>query len=221
MSMQPGSTNWLVWSAMVLILPIVSACNSEMEEDQGSGGLSFAEALDPLSHGVPWCPRFIYIDGGWHCEQTYSGSSQNTSGIALLINGELEPNDTPSAANVMRYPSRSGTTTHVGWQARGSVSDAADVIDYYIFTAPLSRDYVLRLCPNTASTCHGTTGLDTRTAFLDLLDSDGNILLSSQAAGTNAYEVAIDAGVVYYVRILAGDTSGDYVAYDLQAFERK
>ncbi len=47
------------------------------------------------------------------------------------------------------------------------------------------------------------------------------MLLSSQAAPTNAYEMAIDVDVVYYVRIMAGDTMGSIVGYNFQNFERK
>ena len=36
----------------------VVACNDEMAEDQGSSGLSSAEALDPLSHGGTVVPTF-------------------------------------------------------------------------------------------------------------------------------------------------------------------
>ena len=47
------------------------------------------------------------------------------------------------------------------------------------------------------------------------------MLLSSQAGPTNAFEMAIDAGVVYYVRVMAGDTMGSIVSYNFQAYEKK
>jgi hypothetical protein len=143
------------------------------------------------------------------------------SGIAALFNDEIEANNTLANANIMSYPTRSASITHIGWVANGSISDMMDDADYFSFTAPIGRDYTIRLCPPSGSPCSGTTGIDTLTAFFEMLDQDGNVLLSSQAAPTNAYEMAIDAGVVYYVRVMAGDTMGSTVSYSFQAFERK
>lgn len=143
------------------------------------------------------------------------------SGVAALINDETEPNDSRDNANPMDYPTRAGSITHIGWVAAGSVHETADTVDYFVFTAPMSRDYTVRLCPPNGSPCHGTGGLDTLTAFFELLDQDGNVLLSSRGSASNAYEVAIDAGVVYYARVIASDTMGVSVDYRLQAFESK
>ena len=138
-----------------------------------------------------------------------------------MINNELESNDTRSNANIMSYPTRSGSITHIGWVASGSISDINDAADYFSFTAPLGRDYTIRLCPPSGSPCNGSTDIDTLTAFFELLDQNGTVLLSSQAGPSNAFEMAIDAGVAYYVRVMAGDTMGSTVSYNFQAFEKK
>jgi hypothetical protein len=229
------AAKWLTVPGLTMALMMVGGCKAVPVEDDEAATYT-ANAYDY----PPPCTQSEFILNGWQCPDSSSsggtgtssgstdglsgssgGSSQNSSGIALLMNTELEPNDTLSAANPVAYASRSDTITHVGWLARGSVSDSADAIDHFTFTAPVDHEYVMRLCPGAEATCHSTTGLDTLTVFFDLLDADGNVLLSSQAAATNSYLVAIDAGVVYYVRVTAADTLGEYVAYDLQAFERK
>lgn len=225
----------LVSAALLAVLPLVQGC--------GGGDSEEAEPAKPLTDNSS--NRFVcyswiaYYEDPATCggTRTSTGSGTSTppptgpeidttppspgSGIAALINDELEPNDSLSNANVMAYPTRSGSITHVGWSVNASISDADDVVDYYSFTAPMSRNYTIRLCPPSGSLCHGTTGLDTLTAFFELLDQDGTVLLSSQAAAGNSYAMPIDAGVVYYVRVMAGDTMGATVSYSFQAFEKK
>lgn len=225
----------LVSAALLAVLPLVHGCGGGDGDEEEP-----AKQLVDNSSSRFVCYSWIayYEDpatcGGTH---TSTGSGNATpppsgpgndatpppsgSGIAALINDELEPNDSRADANVMGYPTRSGSITHIGWTADGSISDTDDLIDYFAFTAPMSRNYTLRLCPPSGSVCHGTSGLDTLTAFFDLLDQDGRLLLSSQAAAGNTYTMPIDAGVAYYVRVTAGDTMGSVVNYSFQAFENK
>lgn len=227
MSMQPGSTNWLVWSALLLVLPIVSACNYEAEEDQGSGGLSFIEALDPLSHGVPWCPRFIYIDGGWHCEQTYSGggSGSNTSGgddsggtttgssrsANIARYAEYEPNNVLENANPVAFPIVSGETVP-GIEITGAVRDVSDESDYFILSPNQSGLYAIYLCANSC-TEHPTDSM----VVIRVIDQFGTVIAGNPLyeESTKIFTAALDAGIPYYVQIFGFDTQGDEYPYKL------
>lgn len=235
MNKQPGSASKFVRAVIFASLPLFAACGGG-EEDEETGnkpGSGFNDYQTCLSWTEYYEDPAACQSGG---QATGSGgstpppsappqSSENTSppqsgsGISALINDEMEPNDTVANANVMSYPTRGGSVSRIGWVAAGSISDSNDTVDYFSFTAPASWKYTLRLCPPSGSLCGSTTGPDTLTVYFDVLDQDGNVLLSSQASDTNAHEMAIDAGVIYYVRVVAGDTMGAEVDYDFQAFE--
>lgn len=230
-----GCKNMLVPAALLAILPLVHGCGGgDGEEDEtatplidNTSGRFVCYSWTAYYEDPATCGGALTSTGSGNATPPPTGPGDDTtppppgSGIAALVNDELEPNNSRANANVMGYPTRSGSITHIGWSANGSISDTDDAVDYFSFTAPMSRDYTLRLCPPSGSACHGTTGLDTLTAFFELLDQDGTVLLSSQAAAGNSYAMPIDAGVAYYVRILAGDTMGAAVNYSFQAFENK
>jgi hypothetical protein len=233
---QSGRNKKFAPAVILAILPLFAACGGEDGEAETE-----YEFVDNSSSDFICYSTIDYYNDPATCGGTYpiggSGGTGSTtpppnetggttpppsgSGIAALFNDEIESNDTLANANIMSYPTRSASITHIGWVANGSISDMNDDVDYFLFTAPLARDYTIRLCPPSGSTCNGTSGIDTLTAFFEMLDQDGNVLLSSQAAPTNAYEMAIDAGVVYYVRVMAGDTMGSTVGYNFQAYEKK
>ena len=52
-----------------------------------------------------------------------------------------------------------------------------------------------------------------------MLDQDGNIIKSSVDDGTNFGRMRIEAGITYYVRVVAGDTMGASIGYTLTAYE--
>ena len=235
---QSGRNRKFALAAILAILPLFAACGGDDDGDAETE-YNFIDNSSDFGNCYSWAD---YYDDPATCgNSTSSGGSTGStggsstpptgsgtttpppsgSGVAELINDELESNDTLANANIMSYPTRSASIPYIGWVAKGSISDMNDDVDYFSFTAPLGRDYTIRLCPPSGSPCNGTTGIDTLTVFFELLDQDGTVLLSSQAAPTNAYEVAIDAGVVYYVRIMAGDTMGSTVSYNFQAYEKK
>ena len=235
---QNGRIRKFAPAAILAILPLFAACGDEgadeaeteyklIDNSSNYGNcISWIEYFnDPANCGNPSSSGDAAgSGGGGPTPPTGTGSTTpppSGSGIAALINDELEPNETLANANIMSYPTRSGSITHIGWVANGSISDMNDAADYFAFTAPLGRDYTIRLCPPSGSPCNGTSGIDTLTAYFELLDQDGTVLLSSQAGPTNAFEMAIDAGVVYYVRVMAGDTMGSIVGYNFQSFEKK
>ena len=228
---QYGRTRKLAPTAILAILPLFAACGGE-DADEAETEYELIDNSSNYSTCTSWTD--FYNDpancgntgssGGSPPPPTGSGSTTpppSGSGVAALMNDELESNDTLSSANIMSYPTRSGSITHIGWVANGSISDMNDAADYFSFTAPLGRDYTIRLCPPSGSPCNGSAGIDTLTAFFELLDQDGSVLLSSQAGPSNAFEMAIDAGVIYYLRVMAGDTMGSVVNYNFQAFEKK
>lgn len=235
---QNGRIRKLAPAAILAILPLFAACGGE-DADEAETEHELIDNSSNYGNCISWIEYFndpancgnsdssggsAGSGGGGPTPPTGTGSTTpppSGSGIAALINDELEPNDTLANANIMSYPTRSGSITHIGWVANGSISDMNDAADYFSFTAPLGRDYTIRLCPPSGSPCNGTSGIDTLTAYFELLDQDGTVLLSSQAGPTNAFEMAIDAGVVYYVRVMAGDTMGSIVGYNFQSFEKK
>ena len=235
---QYGRIRKLAPAAILAILPLFAACGGE-DADEAETEYELIDNSSNYDNCISWIEFFndpancgnsgssgssAGSGGGSPTPPTGTGSTTpppSGSGIAALINDELEPNDTLANANIMSYPTRSDSITHIGWVANGSISDMNDAADYFSFTAPLGRDYTIRLCPPSGSPCNGTTGIDTLTAFFELLDQDGNVLLSSQAGPTNAFEMAIDAGVVYYVRVMVGDTMGSIVNYNFQVYEKK
>jgi len=231
MFMQYGRTRKLASAAILAILPLFAACGGG-DADEAETEYEFIDNSSNYSTCTSWIDFYndpatcgnTVSPGGSPPPPTGSGGTTpppSGSGVSALINDELESNDTLSNANIMSYPTRSGSTTHIGWVAKGSISDTNDAVDYFLFSAPLGRDYTIRLCPPSGSPCNGSTGIDTLTAYFELLDQDGTVLLSSQAGPTNAFEMAIDAGVVYYVRVMAGDTMGSIVSYSFQAYEKK
>ena len=213
----------------------VVGCNVETEEDQDSGGLSFIEALDPLSHGVPWCPRFIYVDGGWHCEQTYnggssgsdtgSGSGGNTGGggddggtdtggtrsANIARYAEYEPNNVLENANPVAFPSVSGDVVP-GIEITGAVRDVSDESDYFILSPNQSGVYAIYLCADTC-TEHPTDSM----VAIRVMDQFGTVI-----AGNPLYEEStkivtadLDAGMPYYVQVVGFDTFGQEYPYKL------
>jgi len=50
-------------------------------------------------------------------------------------------------------------------------------------------------------------------------DSNGSVIVSSQAATRNFVSTRINAGLTYYVRVAAGDTMASTVGYKLMAQE--
>jgi len=215
---------------LVLIAFGVVACNYEMEEDQGGGGLSFAEALDPLSHGVPWCPRFIYADGGWQCEQTYSGDSSsgsssnsrgdgNSGGTTTGSNrsaniaryAEYEPNDVLESANPVAFPIVSGDTVP-GIKITGAVRDVSDESDYFILSPNQTGLYAIYLCADTC-TEHPTDSM----VAIRVIDQFGAVIASNplHEESTKIVTASLDAGLPYYVQIFGFDTHEQEYLYTL------
>ena len=215
---------------LVLIAFGVAACNYEMEEDQGGGGLSFAEALDPLSHGLPWCPRFIYVDGGWHCEQTYSSGSSSSNGsngtgdgdsggtttgssrsASIAKYAEYEPNDLLENANPVAFPIVSGDTVP-GIKITGAVRDVSDESDYFVLSPNQTGLYAIYLCADTC-TEHPTDSM----VAIRVIDQFGTVIAGNPLyeESTKIVTAGLDAGLPYYVQIFGFDTQEQEYQYTL------
>jgi hypothetical protein len=83
----------------------------------------------------------------------------------------------------------------------------------------MSRNFRFKLCAPEQFQCTEFGEIDTLTAYIDILDSNGNVLVSSQAATRNFVSARIEAGLTYYVRVAAGDTMATTVTYKLMAQE--
>jgi len=218
----------LVFLAVLAICPLFAGCG-------GGSGDEPAPANDDDSSGpgIVTCIIIILVTGQEEC--TKSGSSSPTSssqatsapqpalGSALLLqkNEEFEPNTELANANLPLSATRTSTTQQIGWYVEGSVNDVTDITDAFAFTPTQTREYAVSLCPPGSSACNGDTGIDTLTAFFRVLDQDGNVLLTSEAdtESGNGQRMTLDAGVLYYLTVDAGDTMGVTVDYRLFAYE--
>lgn len=129
---------------------------------------------------------------------------------------EVEPNDTMDMAQPARVATRTEQDEYVGFFARGMLNDQGDVTDVYVFTAEVSRDYRFNL-----RTPDGGAPLDVYAAFFRVRDQGGNVLLTTQAneLSQNHAIMPIDAGLPYYVELVAGDTVGADLDYRLSVAE--
>ena len=91
----------------------------------------------------------------------------------------------------------------------------------FAFTPNQTRNYNLALCPPNSGICNRDTGIDTLTAFFRVLDQDGNVLLTSEAdtVNGNRHGMTLNAGVLYYITVDAGDTMGVTVGYRIFVYE--
>jgi len=226
------------------IILIISACALGLA---GCGGGEDDSSSSPSSSdgtslgGFLLCVAVVLTSGDDSCasgsssSSTSSGSSNSSSGsgssanpmqnaatnsIYLAANNEMEPNNELINANVPQYANRPDPADQTGWMVNGSVNDANDTRDAFALTPHRSYSYWIALCPpGDVTACVGPVGMDPLTLFWRLLDQDGNEITSSQGEYSNKTRVILDAGVMYYIVVDAGDTMGVSVQYKLKAFE--
>jgi hypothetical protein len=127
-----------------------------------------------------------------------SGGSYNcgtSTGIAQLI-PDIESNNSILLANVIALPVTSN----------GTVNNATDIDDYYVFTATSSASYSFSL------SAYGIYDLD-----LYLIDSGLNLVAQSESATatTESFNASLSAGETYYVLVSGYDTSSVTRSYSL------
>ncbi len=141
--------------------------------------------------------------------------------ILLKFEDEVEPNDSISTANPIALPSLpSNPDDLIGFVAFGAINTLTDGVDTYSFTAARTRTYVFDLCASPATAC-GLFNLDVGIAYFNVLDQFGNVLLSTQDDDINGNhgELSINAGVLYYVMIIAENTMNGVQSYEQHAVE--
>jgi hypothetical protein len=137
-----------------------------------------------------------------------------------LISGlayDVEPNDSISTASAASIPTPEVPEQRVGFLVNGTINTLTDGVDTYAFTAARSRTFVFAL---TDRDPHGI--LDVAIAYYSVVDQFGTVLLSSQGDtlfGNGQQLMQIDAGVLYYVMVVAEDTVNEEQKYTLRVSE--
>ncbi len=155
-------------------------------------------------------------------EEDFFGPGLGIATGTVVIQSEVEPNDSIAMADPVTVPTPSPTDDFVGFQVNGTINNLTDGVDTFSFTAARTRMYSIKLCPSTCSGIGRGGSLDVAIAYFDVLDQSGNVLLSSQGDNIvgNNREINIDAGVLYYIMVLAEDTMNAAQAYSLHAVEK-
>lgn len=230
-----GNLKSLARAATLALLPLVAACggggdDGATADNNGSGSNPIACIIVILASGQTDCVNgsnssktsSVSQSTGTSTSPT-AGSSIPSTGRQLQGNQEFESNDELANANLPLAPTRTTIDTPIGWYVAGSIDDVSDTRDAFAFTPDRTGEYVIALCPPEGSRCNKGAEIDSLTAFLRVLDQDGNVLLTSQAnADTgNNQQTTFDAGVFYYVTVDAGDTMGVTVDYRLFVYENQ
>ena len=157
------------------------------------------------------------------CGGSTPPSSGDDSWITPWVYGvpDTEPNNsisTPGQASLnSRLPSGRG-----GFAVNGSFNSSSDPADVFIFTLTASGNIEFTLCFMDSS-CSNSAGnrIDVGTAYISVLDQDGAVIWSAIDGpdSGNIQEFWLDAGVPYYVMVVAADTMGSDLAYRLKVVE--
>ena len=134
----------------------------------------------------------------------------------------MEPNNDLINANVPLFAGFAGngsTAQQTGWKVSGGIHDIDDLRDSFMLTPRRTYRYRVALCPPEGTSCQDQVGIDPFTVFWRVLDQDGNELLTSEVSASNKNFITLDAGVLYYVTVDAGDTMGVEVGYQLYVYE--
>ena len=155
-------------------------------------------------------------------DDDFFGLGPGTATGTILVQSEVEPNDSIAMANPVTVPTPSPTDDFVGFQVNGTINNLTDGVDTFSFTAARTRIYSIKLCSSTCSGIGQGGSFDVAVAYFDVLDQSGNILVSSQGDNVvgNYREINIDAGVLYYIMLIAEDTMNVAQTYSLHAVEK-
>lgn len=215
--------------AAIAAAPLMTACgggeeggkSSNQQEDNDFNIVGCLAGLF-IAQNDSYCGTSGSSGGSSETNTPSSGSGTNTppsSGGTIRILGqyEIEPNNDVLNANAASFSS--STDGQVGFKVDAHISDVDDHYDYFTFVRPRTRDLRFQLCPPDQMICENSDQVDTLTTYFDILDQDGNVLASTQAADSNVNVLRIDAGISYYVRVTAGDTMATTVGYTLTVYE--
>ncbi len=140
----------------------------------------------------------------------------------FLVQSEAEPNDNTGTANAVALPTPSSTDDFAWAEVNGSIHDQTDVVDLFSFTPARTRTFKIELCELDCRAGSDLQRVDVSIAYISLLDDAGIVLMTSQNNITDGNTLSIDAnsGVLYYVEVMAENTSNATVSYTLYVEER-
>jgi len=134
---------------------------------------------------------------------------------------DIEPNDSISTASPARLNSRL-PGSRGGFSVRSTFNTVNDPIDVFVFTLHTSANIEFTLCfGETLCRTGHSNRIDVGTAYINLLDQNGTLIWSAvdAAQSGNLREIWLDAGIPYYVELIAADTMGSDIAYRFSAIE--
>ena len=138
---------------------------------------------------------------------------------------DVEPNNEITMANAVTFPAPLSTTQSVGFHVNGNYGDLSDGVDTFAMVANRTRTFLFQLCASSAGEdCNQISPdgrLDISIAYLNVYDQGGMLLTTSQAntIDGNLLRMQVDAGVLYYVMIVAENTDNRVQNYYLRAYE--
>ena len=220
--------------AMLSVATILVACGG----DSGDESAANSSASSGGNAGyVLVCIAYLLVSGNDEClasvssspsssssssssGSSSSGSSNNSENpddpIMLRLFEEYEPNNDWLNANVVEFPK---TTNRDGFIVDGEVHDDIDPADVFTFARTFLRYHAFRLCWNGERFCDEFGEVDTPTAYIEVLDSAGNVLASTQGSDANYLRLELAGGIPYYVRVVANDTMAAPFRYHLVVHE--
>jgi hypothetical protein len=147
---------------------------------------------------------------------------------SISFNFEVEPNDDLTNANSQTLPTHRPGGGQVGFGVVGSLGDAMDAVDFFLFTAERAHEFDIELWASPQFIVDACVPVivdslvDPSVAYFEVLGQNGTLLLSSQGdtAVGNMQEIALDAGVPYYVAVYAEATLNATQRYYVLAVEK-
>ena len=156
-----------------------------------------------------------------------SGSGSSSGGstwITPTVHGmdDTEPNNSISTPTQVSLNSRVQNGGRGGFFVDGMFNSSTDPADVFIFTlaAPANIEFSLCFTDSRCSTNPGNR-IDVGTAYISVLDQFGDVIwsASNDPDTGNIQTFWLEAGVPYYLMLVAEDTMGSDLAYHLHVVE--
>ena len=204
-----------------LTLVCLAACGDDDEDDNSSNSASNGSGN---GGATLYCVTYLIVSGNDECLETAlssSGSSASPSSsvntsVRYVLNTEYEPNNDWLSANPLVMESSSNPD---GFSADGQVTTTTDQADTFSFSRRNSRNFRFVLCPKGDRLCNQYGEIKTMSAHIEVLNSYGNLIASTEGGERNLLETHIQAGPTYYVKVVASYSVGVSVNYHLTAHE--